>query len=122
MFDFNAMREQMRRVVRARYNLDKANATAARNASLSGYTSNMDKELVNAAKAAYEASKDNLGVMREQLTPLLENVHDETKRIVLKMRYIDGLSAREIAYRLIYSEGYMHRLIDQAEKEIKEVS
>ena len=118
MFDFVELREQMRKTMRARHNLDRAKAITARNAALSGYNSNADKSMLDAAKAALLSAEADLEKMREELAPLLQDVPDETKRSALYLRYIKGESVRRIAFELIYSERYMFRLLEIAENDV----
>lgn len=120
MFDFKGMREQIRKVTRARYNLDKARAKAARNAALSGYSSNGDRNIRTTAEAAYDTAQRDLDIMRGNLLPLINAMPDNDRKRALYLRYIEGKSVREIAIRMMYAENYMYRFIELAENEIND--
>ena len=123
------MRFLIDRLPMARFRIDKAMARAAKcTASLSGMPggggggSQVERgvELLEAARAAHEAISQELYDMRLELQPLLETLEDPLQIAAMRMRYIDGLSAREIAYRLTYSEQHIFRVLQKTEKILQE--
>ena len=58
--------------------------------------------------------------MRLELQPLLETLEDPLQIAAMRMRYIDGLSVREIAYRINYSESHIFLVLRRAEAKISE--
>lgn len=123
------MRFLIDRLPMARFRIDKAMARAAKcTASLCGMPggggggSQVERgvELLEAAREAHAAISQELYDMRLELQPLLETLEDPLQIAAMRMRYIDGLSAREIAYRLTYSEQHIFRVLQKTEKILQE--
>ena len=123
------MRFLIDRLPMARFRIDKAMARAAKcTASLSGMPggggggSQVERgvELLEAAREAHAAIRQDLYDMRLERQPLLETLEDPLQIAAMRMRYIDGLSAREIAYRLTYSEQHIFRVLQKTEKILQE--
>ena len=121
------MRFLIDRLPMARFRIDKAMARAAKcTASLSGMPggggggSQVERgvELLEAAREAHAAISQELYDMRLELQPLLETLEDPLQIAAMRMRYIDGLSVREIAYRINYSESHIFLVLRRAEGKI----
>lgn len=78
--------------------------------------------MLDAAREAYTAICDELTGMRAELGPMVEALSDPLERTVARMRYMDGYSGREIAYRLTYSERHVFRVLEDAEKKLQNMS
>lgn len=125
--DLRRMRFLIDRLPMARFRIDQAMAKAAKcTASLSGMPrggsgeSQVERgvELLEAARAAHAAISQELYDMRIQLQPMLETLENPLQKTAMRMRYIDGLSAREIAYRIHYSESHIFLTLREAEKKL----
>lgn len=116
-FDFEKLRELMRREATARRNLDNARRKSAKNA-VSVRNGEIYRHSLETAEAAYNAVKYDVSEQRAKLTPLLENLVDPVKRSALKSRYVDGESVRDVAYNMAYSESHMFKLLRAAEMEV----
>lgn len=127
--DFRRMRFLIDRLPMARFRIDKAMARAAKcTASLSGMPggggggSQVERgvELLEAAREAHAAISQELYDMRLELQPLLKTLEDPLQKTAMRMRYIEGLSVRKIAYRITYSEQHIFRVLQKAEKILRE--
>lgn len=76
-------------------------------------------ELLDAAKAAYNAIQDELTAMREELTPVIARLDRPLERTVMHMRYIEGRSVREIAYGIAYSEPHIFEVLRHVERKLR---
>ena len=74
------------------------------------------------AKVAYETLKEELRAMQDELAPMIEKLPYPLWKNAMQMRYIEGRSAREIAYYLNYSEQHIFWVLSHAEKEIQQRS
>lgn len=128
MMDFAKMRHLNNRVPLARLRVERAMSKATRCTAVltgmprgSGNGSQVETGVVllEAARAALTAITSELDRLREELAPMLEQIQDPTVRLVMTMRYMEGVSAREIAWRLNYSESHVFYLVRNAEKEIE---
>lgn len=127
MVDLKRMRYLSNRLPHERLMVERAMARATKcTASLSGMpgggmvSSPVERgvEELEAARAKYNATKAELQAARDELSPLIEAMESPLQRNVMRMRYMDGHSVREIAYLLLYSEQHVFRVLDQAEKKI----
>lgn len=128
MINLRRMRYLINRQPMARFRLDQAMAKATKcTSSMTGMPhgggyggSQVERgaELLDAAREAYEAIRSELDAMRTKLRPLIEELPLPLERTVMRMRYMDGHSVREIAYRIAYSEQHIFRVLDTAEKKI----
>lgn len=75
-------------------------------------------EMREAALASLEEIQSNLDRMRAELRPLIDMLPRPLERIVMQMRYMDGNSVREIAYRISYSEQHIFRVLERAEEKV----
>ena len=69
---------------------------------------------VDTAKGAYGALREELEALRDVIRPAIETLEDPLDREVMEMRYLQGLSVREIAYRINYSEQHVFRVAQRA--------
>ena len=76
--------------------------------------------LLEAAKESYHKIETELNGMRKELRPAVDRLEDPLTRTCMKMRYFDGVSAREIAYRLNYSERRIFQILKEAEVKVNE--
>lgn len=126
--DLRRMRYLINRLPMARFRVDRALAQATRcTANLTGMPrggGNGGSQVENGAEmlaAARDALADimsELYAMRQALQPLLEALCDPLEKTAMRMRYMDGYSVREIAYRINYSEQHIFRVLNAAEKAI----
>lgn len=128
MVDLRRMRYLINRLPCARFRVDQAMSQATKcTASLTGMPggggdgSQVERgvELLEEAREAYQRISSELEEMRQELGPQIEALPTPLQKTVMRMRYMDGCSAREIAYRLVYSEQHIFRVVKQAEKHIK---
>ena len=127
MIDLRRMRFLMNRLPMARFKVEKAMAKATKCTSVltgmprGGGTGNQVEtgaELLDAAKAAYNAIQDELAAMREELSPIISQLERPLERTVMHMRYIEGRSVREIAYGIAYSEPHIFEVLRHVERKL----
>lgn len=127
MIDLRRMRHLINRLPMARFRIDQAMAQATRcTAQLTGMprgggnSSQVETgaALLDAAREAHAAISEELRQMRLELQPMLEDLADPLEKTAMRMRYIDGNSVREIAYRISYSEQHIFRVLKNAEGKI----
>lgn len=125
--DLRRMRFLMNRLPMARFRVEKAMAKATKcTAVLSDMPrggasgDNMDRgvELLERARGSYAALIRELETMRKELEPFIALLDRPLERTVMQLRYIDGMSGREIAYQLCYSEQHIFRELAAAEKKL----
>lgn len=75
-------------------------------------------ELIEAAETAYKGIVSELKEMREELAPYIKELDTPLEKTAMDMRYMDGVSVREIAFRLNYSEQHIFRVVADAEQKI----
>ena len=128
MVDLRRMRFLQNRLPMARFKVERAMSKATKcTATLtgmprSGGTGNQVEtgtELLDAAKAAYNAIQDELTAMREELTPVIARLDRPLERTVMHMRYIEGRSVREIAYGIAYSEPHVFEVLRHVERKMR---
>lgn len=116
------------RLPMARFKVEKAMAKATKcTATLTGMprgggTGNQVEtgaELLDTAKAAYNAIQDELKAMREELAPVIAGLDKPLERTVMHMRYIEGRSVREIAYGIAYSEPHIFEVLRHVERKLR---
>lgn len=130
--DFRQMRYLIKRLPMARLNVDRA---LSRSARMTAQYSDMPRGgnkvsdptaegtiLYMAAKTAYEQLQKDLKAMQDELEPKIEKLRFPLWKLAMNMRYIEGHSAREIAYYLNYSEQHIFWVLSHAEKEINKES
>lgn len=127
MIDLRRMRYLINRLPMARFRIDQAAAQATRcTAQLTGMPrgggggSQVERgaELLTAAREAYSAIRTELDAMRAELAPMLDDLAHPLHKTAMRMRYMDGCSVREIAYRINYSEQHIFRVLQEAERKI----
>lgn len=74
--------------------------------------------LLDAARESLQRIQNELTRMRNELKPSVDMLEDPLSRTCIKMRYFDGVSAREIAYRLNYSERRIFQILKSAEVQL----
>lgn len=57
-------------------------------------------------------------IAKDQILEVIDSLDNLIYRRILRMKYIDGLTHREIAERLHYSMGYIRRMHSRAIKEV----
>lgn len=127
MVDLRRMRYLINRLPMARFRIERAMAKATKcTASPSGTPggnggeSQVERgaELLERARETYERMREELDGMRREIGPKIEALPHPLPRMVMRMRYMEGYSAREIAYRLNYSEQHIFRVLNGAERMI----
>ena len=125
--NFLKMRKLINRIPVAKFRVEKAKSAACKmTATLSSEPrSTVPRDrvadgaiLIDAAREAYAALSGELGLMQEELRPYIDNLDDPLMRMCMQMRYMDGISAREIAYKLNYSERRIYQMLKAAEGEV----
>lgn len=128
MINLRRMRFLMNRLPMARFKVERAMSKAAKcTANLtgmprSGGTGNQVEtgaELLDTAKAAYNAIQDELKAMRKELAPIIAQLERPLERTVMHMRYIEGRSVREIAYGIAYSEPHIFEVLRHVERKLR---
>ena len=76
-------------------------------------------ELVMQAEEARDRIAAELASMRAVLAPMLDTLADPLEKTVMRMRYMEGVSVREIAYRLSYVERWIFLVLRRAEDKIQ---
>ena len=121
------MRFLINRLPMARFRVEQATAKATRcTASLTGMPrgggngSQVENgaELRDAALAALTEIKAELEGLRAEVRPMIEALRDPLEKTAAEMRYLDGCSVREIAYRINYSEQHIFRALQRAEEKM----
>lgn len=122
------MRYLINRLPMARFRVEKAMSTATKTTAPitgmpggSGISDPVQRgaELLEAARERYRAIREELTEMQQEVRPIIDALDDPLERTVMQMRYLDGVSAREIAYRLSYSERHIFRTLAEAENKIE---
>lgn len=122
------MRILINRYPRACFNVDRAVSRAQRCTSQltgmpgggHGSTVADGVELIMQAEAARDAIAAELAQMRAELAPLLDALEDPLEKTVMRMRYMEGVTAREIAYRLSYVERWIFYVLRKAESRVEQ--
>lgn len=70
------------------------------------------------AKAQYQTLFDELAAMRAQAAPLIASLPDPLEQEAMRLRYLEGLSALEVSFRLNYSVQHTFRILSRAEKKL----
>lgn len=124
MPDLRRMRYLINRLPMARLRVERAMSKAAKCtqsiSAMPGGGQRCDQVADGAiryaeAKEARDSILAELTTLRNALAPLLDALNSPLERTVMRMRYLDGLSARDIAYRLCYSEQHIFRVLQRAE-------
>lgn len=125
--DFRRMRFLTNRLPMARFRLLKARSQATRiTPVLSDMPHGTDVSspvergfmIIEAAQDAVYIVETELQSMRETLGRYMDVLTDPLEITAVQMRYMDGRSAREIAYSLNYSERHIFRVLECAERKI----
>lgn len=127
MLDLRRMQFLINRLPYARHRVDKAMAKATKaTATLTGMprgsgTGDQTADgaiLLHLAREALDKITAELDGMRKELSPYIEAIDNPTQRKVMDLRYMKGMSVREIAYRECYSEPYIFRLLRRGEQAV----
>ncbi len=125
MVNLRRMRHLINRLPMARFRVDQAMAKATKcTATLSGMPGGCGEgsqvergvELLERARENYLSMRQELDEMRQEIGPQIEQLPHPLQKMVMRMRYMDGYSAREIAYRLSYSEQHVFRVLSASER------
>lgn len=131
MIDLHRMRFLLNRLPMARFRVEKAMSRATRTTAQitgmphgSGVSDPVASgvELLEAAREAYLRIRTELTEMQDELRPMIERLDDPLERTAMSMRYMDGHSAREIAFDLCYSERRIFQVLKDAEQKISLIS
>lgn len=122
------MRILINRYPRACFNVERAMSRAQKcTAQLtgmpgggSGSTVADAVELVMQAEEARDRIAAELVRMRAELAPMIDALSDPLEKTVMRMRYMEGVSVREIAYRLSYVERWIFQKLRRAEEQIEQ--
>lgn len=102
----------LNRRLMARIRVDRAAARAVRGDERS-------RRLLAEARDAYRALKAEIAALQDAVRPAILALEDPREREAMEMRYLLGLSVREIAYRLHFSEQHLFRLVRQGEAKVE---
>ena len=129
MIDFRKMRKLINRLPMARFRVDQAKSRATRvtpvltgmpRGSGGGSQTEEGAILIMIASEKYESMKAELKEMQDTLSPIIEGIEDPLQKNVLRMRYMECRSVREIAYFLNYSEQHIFRILQRVERKLEE--
>ena len=129
MIDFRKMRKLINRLPMARFRVDQAKSRATRvtpvltgmpRGSGGGSQTEEGAILIMIASEKYESMKAELKKMQDTLSPIIEGISDPLQKNVLRMRYMECRSVREIAYFLNYSEQHIFRILQRVERKLEE--
>lgn len=123
--DLYRMRYLMKRLPMAAFNVEKAMSRATKSTRAISATpggggkggSQVEDAAMHymQAKEALETIQQELEQHRRALAPALQSLEDALGRQVMRMRYMEGRSVREIAYCLSYSEQHVFRVLKRQE-------
>lgn len=125
--DLRKMRILINRYPRACFNVERAMSRAQKcTAQLTGMpggghgnTVADSVEMIMQAEEARDRIQDELNDLRAELSPMIDGLSDPLEKTVMRMRYMDGVSVREIAYRLSYVERWIFLKLKRAEEKIE---
>ena len=131
MIDFRRMRELMRAeerlhwaLVRERAKAEKSTTSWSKNGGGGkGRTSSRVEDggiALAIIQEEYDQIAEELKQQRKELRGKIKKL-PEQQRTIIRMRYIGGISCRQIAEDLHYDKFYMHSLIRIAENKIMEM-
>ena len=131
MIDFRRMRELIRTeerlhwaLVRERAKAEKSTTSWSKNGGGGkGRTSSRVEDggiALAILQEEYDQIAEELKQQRKELRGRLKKLPDR-QRTIIRMRYIGGISCRQIAEDLHYDKFYMHYLIRTAEQRINEM-
>lgn len=83
------------------------------------FTARRDQLTREQAREAYAALKAEIAALQDEARPAILALEDPLERQALEMRYLRGLSVREIAYRLHYSEQHIFRVVRRGESRLE---
>lgn len=131
MIDFRKMRKLINRLPMARFRVDQAKSRATRVTPVltgmprgSGGSSQVEEGaiLIMIASEKYESMKAELKEMQDTLSPIIEGISEPLQKNVMRMRYMECRSVREIAYFLNYSEQHVFKILQRTERKMIEES
>ena len=127
MLDLRRMRFLINRLPVARFRVDKAMARATKTTTVltgmprgsgTGDQTADGAILLQLAREALDRIETELSEMRAELGPMIERIDEPLQKSVMRLRYMDGMRVREIAYSLNYSEPHIFRILQRAEQNI----
>lgn len=127
MIDLRRMRYLMDRLPMARLNMERAMSRATKctqqltmAAGGGGYGDAMSENAIrlSVAREKRDGILRELRELREALAPRIAELDDPVQRLIMQMRYLDGQSARQIAYALALSERWVFYNLSRAETRI----
>ena len=127
MIDLRRMRYLMDRLPMARLNVERAMSRATKctqrltmAAGGGGYGDAMSENAIrlSIAREKRDGILRELRELRETLAPRIAELDDPVQRLIMQMRYLDGQSARQIAYALALSERWVFYNLSRAEARI----
>lgn len=127
MIDLRRMRYLMDRLPMARLNVERAMSRATKctqrltmAAGGGGYGDAMSENAIrlSVAREKRDGILRELRELREALAPRIAELDDPVQRLIMQMRYLDGQSARQIAYALALSERWVFYNLSRAEARI----
>ena len=127
MLDLRRMRFLINRLPAARFRVDKAMARATKTTTVltgmprgsgTGDQTADGAILLQLAREALDRIETELAEMRAELGPMIEQIDEPLQKSVMRLRYMDGMRVREIAYSLNYSEPHIFRILQRAEQDI----
>ena len=129
MIDFKRMRKLIRQEERLRWAVrrmeDRATRTtptySAAPRSGGGSGQQMEENVIRLlmVKEQHEMILAELGQARSELQERMELIPDGVQRAALGMRYMRGMSIREIMLAMNYSERQVFRILEEAENQAR---
>lgn len=127
--DFSLFRRQMDRIPIAKFNLEKARARATSTTMQitdmpkgGGGNDKMARNVENIirAKENLAALMQTVDALRDSIRPYITKLDKPLQRLSMSMRYLEGYSVRDIAFRLNYSEQHIFYTIKSCEQLINQ--
>lgn len=127
MIDFRRLRYLINRLPAAKFRVMQAMSEATRRTAIisgqprggsTGDPVGGGAIRVDMARQAQTEIENEIAETREVLKPKINALDTPLERMAMTMRYMEGFSARDIAYRLNYSEPHIFRIISRAEQKI----
>lgn len=124
MIDFKHLRKLIRQEERLRWAVRRMEDRATRTTPtysaaprVGGNGQQMEENVIRLlmVKEQHELIRAELGQARSELQKKMELIPDGVQRAALGMRYIQGMSIREIMQAMNYSERQVFRILEEAE-------
>ena len=126
--DLYRMRRLNRETLKIRWRIEREKSKAERATSCPavayggrGYCSRVEEGVITITdlKDAYRESMAELERMRAALEPVIDLLPDTDERAVMRLRYLKGYSAEEIAEDVYLTDRMVYYILKRAEKRLE---